>query len=359
MRNTEKKIKVPRLVRIHESDKMEINEISAGDICAMFGVDCTSGSTFTGGLKYAMSSMHIPDPVISLAITTTKKDHSSAFSKALQRFQKEDPTFRVSVDQESGETIIQGMGELHLEIYVERMRREYGVEAVTGRPQVAYRETIKKMTAFEYVHKKQTGGAGQYAKVCGYLEPIPMEQGVDFVNATVGGSIPPQFITAVQKGFDDAVIKGPLLGQPVAGVRMVVNDGASHSVDSSEMAFRICTTYAFREGFKNANPLIMEPIMEVEVMAPIEFQGIVIAGVNKRKGMINSTEANDDWVAVRAEVPLNNMFGYSTDLRSSTQGKGEFSMEYKRHSQLNKEAYAQLIADFKRKAEEKKKEYKS
>eukprot|EP01118_Nematostelium_gracile_P014041 TRINITY_DN5396_c0_g1_i2.p1 TRINITY_DN5396_c0_g1~~TRINITY_DN5396_c0_g1_i2.p1 ORF type:complete len:650 (+),score=241.19 TRINITY_DN5396_c0_g1_i2:256-2205(+) len=356
--NGDRRVKIPRLVKMHANDKMEINEISAGDICAMFGVDCASGSTFTGGAqtRFTMSSMHVPEPVISLSITTQKKDPN--LGKALQRFQKEDPTFRVNVDPESGETIIAGMGELHLEIYVERMRREYKVEATTGRPQVAYRETIKKHTPFEYTHKKQSGGAGQYAKICGYLEPIPLEENVDFVNATIGGSIPPQFISAVEKGFIDAVGKGPLLGQPVTGVRMVVNDGASHSVDSSEMAFRLCSTYAFKECFKNASPAILEPIMEVEILAPVEFQGIVISGINKRKGLILSTDSTEDWVTARAEVPLNSMFGYSTDLRSLTQGKGEFTMEYRRHSPVTKDQAAQLMVEFKKKAEEKKKEQK-
>jgi len=293
-----------------------------------------------------MTSMHIPDPVLSLAISTKKKDHNAAFSKALQKFQKEDPTFRVKFDSESGETIISGMGELHLEIYVERMKREYGVETVTGKPQVAYRETIRSKSPFEYTHKKQSGGSGQYAKMMGYLEPIPYEdekKSVEFLNATIGGSIPPQFIPACEKGFLEAVDKGPLTGHPIMGVRMVVDDGASHSVDSNELAFRICTVNAFRESFKEASPVILEPIMRVEIQVPVEFQGTVIAGLNRRKGVIESSDTSADYVTIRAEVPLNNMFGYSTDLRSATQGKGEFTMEYSKHSPVTRDVQEQLM----------------
>lgn len=361
--NTGKRIKVPRLVRMHANDMEEITKIGAGEICAMFGVDCASGNTFTNGdVSYTMTSMHVPDPVMSLSISTKNKTHSAQFSKALSKFTKEDPTFRVKMDPESGETIISGMGELHLDIYVERMKREYGVEAVTGRPQVAYRETITNTVEYSYTHKKQSGGAGQYAKVAGFLEPLRNEENEEdalvtpeFVDATVGGSIPPHFIPACKKGFDDIIEKGPLMGQPVVGVRMVVNDGSFHAVDSSEQAFRIATVAAFREGIRKTNSIILEPVMSVEVTAPAEFQAGLIGALNKRKGMIQGSLVENDYVTISAEVPLNAMFGYSTDLRSVTQGKGEFSMEYKRHQQVTRDHQKQLTDAHQKKMDEQRK----
>eukprot|EP01116_Phalansterium_solitarium_P018205 TRINITY_DN473_c0_g1_i1.p1 TRINITY_DN473_c0_g1~~TRINITY_DN473_c0_g1_i1.p1 ORF type:complete len:745 (+),score=287.59 TRINITY_DN473_c0_g1_i1:152-2386(+) len=351
--NTDKRVKVPRLVRMHANEMEDIQSVGPGEICAMFGVDCASGHTFaTGGLRYTLQSMHVPEPVMSLSVTTKKKEQSANFAKALAKFQREDPTFRVHVDSESGETIISGMGELHLDIYIERMRREYGVEAVTGRPLVAYRETIGCTGNFDYTHKKQTGGSGQYAKVIGYLEPIPYEglqRVTEFANETVGGSIPPQFIVAVQKGFDDAMAKGPLTGFPITGVRMVVTDGNSHPVDSSEMAFRVATVSAVREGMEEAGASVLEPIMTVEVQAPAEYQGSVLAGINKRKGTVDSAEADNDYCRIRAQVSLNNMFGYASDLRSTTQGKGEFTMEYLQHQPVTKEMQKQLVEAYKKK----------
>jgi len=248
------------------------------------------------------------------------------------------------------------MGELHLEIYIERMRREYSVDFISGKPEVAYRETLTQKVPFEYVHKKQTGGAGQYAKVCGYLEPITYEDETnanEFTNATIGGSIPPEFIPACQKGFYESVQKGPLTAHKIVGVRMVINDGAWHPVDSSELAFRTATWYAFRETFRKAHPIILEPIMKVEVTAPSEYQGLVISSMNKRKGVILTSDVMNDYICAVAEVPLSNMFGYSTDLRSMTQGKGEFTMEYLKYNPMSRDQQEELVKQIKKKEDKK------
>ncbi|KAF7723410.1 Elongation factor G, mitochondrial [Apophysomyces ossiformis] len=355
---TGKKIKVPRLVRMHAADMEDVDELGAGEIGAMFGVDCASGDTFTDGtLQYTMSSMFVPEPVISLSLSPKGKETPN-FSKALNRFQKEDPTFRVHVDKESKETIISGMGELHLQIYVERMKREYNVECVTGKPRVAFRETITRPAKFNYTHKKQSGGAGQFGRVMGVLEPMEKDEetgkDIQFENRVIGGNIPTNFIPACEKGFMDALEKGPLIGHPVNGIRMVLEDGAAHSVDSSELAFRIATKNAFASAFANANPTILEPIMNVAITAPIEFQGAVIGGLNKRKGTVVDTEIQEDYFNVTADVPLNDMFGYSTELRSATQGKGEFSMEYKEHQPVQSHIQEQLIQEYKKELNNKK-----
>eukprot|EP01113_Clastostelium_recurvatum_P030974 TRINITY_DN3819_c0_g1_i5.p1 TRINITY_DN3819_c0_g1~~TRINITY_DN3819_c0_g1_i5.p1 ORF type:complete len:770 (-),score=172.43 TRINITY_DN3819_c0_g1_i5:72-2381(-) len=357
--NLDRVIKVPRLVKMHANEMEEINEIGPGEICSMFGVDCFSGNTFTSqGARMSMTSMFVPEPVMSLSITTKNKDHSTNFSKALARFQKEDPTFRVKMDPESNQTIISGMGELHLDIYVERMRREYNVDAVTGKPNVAYRETISSFTEFQHTHKKQTGGAGQYAKVCGNLDSLSVEgdnHANQFSNETIGGSIPPQFMEACRKGFVDACEKGPLVGQPVVGVKMVVNDGGAHSVDSSDLAFRTATAHAFRDAFQKSGPIVLEPIMKVEIQVPLEFQGAIIGGINRRKGIVVNTEGQDDYVTITCEVPLTAMFGYSTDLRSATQGKGEFTMEYKEHKPVTRDVLTTLMEEYQKKRQEKEK----
>ncbi|CEI91397.1 Putative Elongation factor G [Rhizopus microsporus] len=349
---TGKKIKVPRLVRMHAADMEDVDELGAGEIGAIFGVDCSSGDTFTDGtLKYTMTSMYVPEPVISLSINPKGKETPN-FSKALNRFQKEDPTFRVHVNSESKETIISGMGELHLQIYVERMKREYGVECVTGKPRVAFRETITQPAKFNYTHKKQSGGAGQFGRVMGVIEPMARDEetrkDIEFENRVVGGNIPTNYIPACEKGFLDGLEKGPLIGHPVNGVRMILEDGAAHSVDSSELAFRIATKNAFLEAFAKARPTILEPIMNVSITAPTEFQGAVIGGLNKRKGTIVDTEIQEDYFQVTADVPLNDMFGYSTELRSATQGKGEFTMEYKDHQPVQTNVQEELIQQYKK-----------
>ncbi|MET0402940.1 MAG: elongation factor G, partial [Cystobacter sp.] len=315
----QKKVKVPRIVRMHSNEMNDINEGQAGDIIALFGVECASGDTFTDGtVQYTMTSMFVPDAVISLAVAPKSRDAQANFSKALNRFTKEDPTFRVNRDEESGQTIIRGMGELHLEIYIERMKREYNCEVVAGKPQVAYRETISQKGEFYYTHKKQTGGSGQFARVCGYVEPLPSDavQQYEFVDDIVGGSIPREFIPACDKGFAEAVKKGSLIGFPVVGIRVVINDGAFHAVDSSEMAFKTAAIMGFREGYAAAKPIILEPMMKVEVSAPEDFQGSVVGQINQRRGTILESGTAEGYVTVVAEVPLNTMFGYSTDLRS-------------------------------------------
>ncbi|KAJ7132875.1 elongation factor G, mitochondrial [Mycena crocata] len=333
---TGKRVKVPRLVRMHSNEMEDIDYIGPGEICAMFGVECSSGDTFTdGSTSFSMTSMFVPEPVISLAIKAQGIETPN-FSRALNRFQKEDPTFRVHIDHESKETIISGMGELHLEIYVERMRREYNVDCITGKPRVAFRETITQKSEFVYVHKKQTGGAGQYAKVAGYLEPMEIDpetgKDVAFENVIMGGTIPSNYIPAIERGFYEAMEKGTLTGNPISGVRFVLKDGAYHAVDSSELAFRNATIGAFREAFRAAKAIVLEPVMKVEVVAPGEFQNNVIGGLNTRRGTIVDSEVRDDEFTAIADVALNDMFGYSNQLRGSTQGKGEFSMEYKMHA---------------------------
>ena len=333
--SNQRKVKVPRIVRMHSNEMNDVEEAYGGDIVALFGVECASGDTFTDGtVNYTMTSMFVPDAVISLAVAPKERAGQANFSKALNRFTKEDPTFRVHRDEESAQTIISGMGELHLEIYIERMKREYACEVVAGKPQVAYRETITQRGEFAYTHKKQTGGSGQFGRVCGYLEPLPPDavEHDEFVDDITGGSIPREFIPAVEKGFREALKKGSLIGFPVTGVRYVINDGASHAVDSSEQAFKTAALMAFREGYDAAKPVILEPIMKVEVQAPEDFQGSVVGQLNQRRGTILSTENREGYVVAVAEVPLNSMFGYSTDLRSATQGKGEFTMEFARYS---------------------------
>src|SRR6476661_7669045 len=350
--NNQKRVKVPRLVRMHSNEMNDIETTSAGDIVALFGVECSSGDTFTDeSINYTMTSMHVPEAVISLAVAPKDKGNAAQFSKALNRFTKEDPTFRVHRDEESAQTIISGMGELHLEIYIERMKREYACEVISGKPQVAYREAIGLHSEFSYTHKKQTGGSGQYGKVAGYIEPLPAEHptGFEFEDDIVGGSIPREFIPACEKGFREAIKKGPLIGFPIVGVKCVVNDGASHPVDSSEIAFRTAALMGFREAYAAAKPTILEPIMRVEVQFPEEFQGGVMGQLNQRRGTIASTEKQESFVQAMAEVPLNDMFGYSTDLRSMTQGKGEFTMEFQKYAEVPKQAREVMIAEFKTK----------
>ncbi|KAI7823653.1 elongation factor G [Kickxella alabastrina] len=328
---TGKKVKISRLVRMHSNSMEDVDSVGAGEICALFGIDCASGDTFTDGtINRSMSTMYVPDSVISLSLTPKDKNAVN-FSKALNRFQREDPTFRVHVDSESKQTIISGMGELHLDIYVERMRREYGVDCITGKPQVAFRETATHKSEFSYTHKKQSGGRDT----------------VEFVNNVFGGNIPTNYIPACEKGYMDGLNEGFMIGHPIVGVRMVLLDGAAHSVDSSELAFRLAAFHAFRESFKVSNPRILEPLMTVEVSAPIEFQGSVLGSLNKRKGLIIDTETQEDYCVILAEVPLNNMFGYSTELRSATQGKGE-------HSPVLPNVQEDLIKEHQKKLAEKK-----
>ncbi|TIA76113.1 hypothetical protein E3P91_00055 [Wallemia ichthyophaga] len=354
---TGKKVKVPRLVRMHSNDMEDVDSIGAGEICAMFGVECSSGDTFTDGTtSYTMTNMFVPDPVVSLSIKPSGQETPN-FSKALNRFQKEDPTFRVHVDSESQETIISGMGELHLDIYVERMRREYRVDCQVGKPQVAFRETITQSSEFAYTHKKQSGGAGQFGKMIGRLEPMSVDENgkdVGFENRVTGGNIPNNYMPSIEKGFHDALAKGALSGHNTTGVKMIVEDGAHHPVDSSEMAFRITSAGAFRDAFHKASPVILEPIMKVEIVAPIEFQGSVIGGINQRRGTIIDTEIRDEEFTLICEVALNDMFGYSSNIRGLTQGKGEFSMEYKDHQPVLPNIQMKMVEEYRKKQAEKK-----
>jgi len=330
---TKKRHKVGRLVRMHADSMEDIESSSAGDIVALFGIDCASGDTFTDeSVQISMTSMHVPEPVISIAIKPVDNKTVDAMGKALGRFVREDPTFRARVDPESNETVISGMGELHLDVYVERMKREYGCPVQTGAPQVAYRETISQRADFDYTHKKQTGGSGQYGRVAGRIEPI--ESGTEefeFVSEVKGGSIPTEYIPAVEKGFVQCMAKGRLIGFPVIGVRVVVDDGKSHSVDSSEMAFQAAGRGAFREAYPRAKPIVLEPVMKLEVEGPVEHQGAILKTIMQRRGNVIGTTEVAGMSRIESEVPLAEMFGYSTDLRSMTQGTAEFSMEFARY----------------------------
>ncbi len=339
-----KRHKVGRLVRMHSDEMEEIRAAGAGDIVAMFGIDCHSGDTFTDGhLQVAMTSMFVPEPVISLSVKPADAKSETNFSKALNRFVKEDPTFRVGMDEESGETIIRGMGELHLEVYVERMRREYGVATVTSAPQVAYREAITRRADYGYTHRKQTGGSGQFGRVVGWIEPCE-EQDFEFVDKVSGGSIPREYISSVEKGFKSMLLKGPRLGFPVVGVRIVLNDGQSHAVDSSDVAFQEAARGAWREVYSKAGPRILEPIMRVACEGPPEFSGAVLGTLMQRRGMIIGSQEEDGMCRIEADVPLAEMFGYATVLRSSTQGKAEFTMEFSRYVPVPVSVEEDLIA---------------
>ena len=343
---SKKRFKVGRLVRMNSAAMEDISEGCAGDIVALFGVDCASGDTFCSeGTNLSMASMYVPEPVISLCITPKDKQAAMQMSKALNRFVKEDPTFRTYTDPESNETIIRGMGELHLEVYVERMKREYNCEVTTGAPQVAYRESITTQGPFNYTHKKQSGGSGQYGRVAGFMEPIT-EKDYEFVDAIKGGAIPNEFIPSCDKGFQKAMKEGSLIGAPIVGVKMTINDGQSHPVDSNDNAFQIAAIGAFREGYAKAKPVILEPIMKVQMTAPTEFQGNLFGLINQRRGVIvDSTDENNS-STVNAEVPLSEMFGFSTILRSSTQGKGEFTMEFEKYGRVPNAIAEELIKKY-------------
>jgi elongation factor G len=343
---SQKNLKVGRLIRMHADSMVDIDEAGAGDIVALFGVECASGDTFVKpGLNYTMSSIFVPDPVISLALTPADSKASDNMAKALQRFTKEDPTFRSYSDPELNQTIIQGMGELHLDVYVERMKREYKAEVETGAPQVAYRETIGQSAEFDYIHKKQTGGAGQFGRVIGLIEPIGRGN-YEFVDEVKGGNIPREFIPACDRGFQESLKKGSLIGFPVVGIRVILADGQSHPVDSSEVAFRTAAKEAFKQAYGRAKPHILEPIMKLSVEGPSEFAGNIFATINQRRGMIVSSVEDGTFARVDAEVPLSEMFGYSTTLRSLTQGKAEFTMEFLKYGKVPANIAEDLMAKF-------------
>jgi len=331
---TGRKVRVGRLIRMHADETEDITSAGPGEIVALFGIDCASGDTFTSSaVNYTMTSMFVPTPVISLSLQPKDNKASENLAKALNRFTKEDPSFQTFVDHETNDTIIKGMGELHLEVYIERMRREYNVELETGQPQVAFRESISRATEFDYTHKKQTGGAGQYARVVGKIEP-DHEKEFQFIDEIKGGVIPSEYIPACKKGFGMAMNKGTLTGFPIVGVKITLNDGNYHAVDSSDMAFQTASLSAFRDIYPRCKPIILEPIMRVGVEGPSEFQGAILTTLNQRRGIVHSASEDSNFTAVDAEVPLSEMFGYSTVLRSATQGKAEFTMEFSRYAKV-------------------------
>ncbi len=332
-----KRSRISRILRVHSDEKEDIDSAGAGDIVAVMGIDCATGDTYCAeGTNLSLESIYAAEPVIDLSIVPNKRADYDKLSKALNRFMREDPTFRVHVDAETSETIISGMGELHLEIYVERIRREYKVDCTVGAPKVSYREAPTLETAFNYKHKKQTGGSGQYAHVVGKLVPLDLESAEPFVfeNKVTGGRIPTEYIPSVEKGFRESLRKGPVAGYEVMGVGMILEDGSYHDVDSSTMAFEIAARDCFRETFRKANPVLLEPVMLVEVEVPTEFQGPVTGAISSKRGVILGTDARSGYTVISAEVPLSEMFGYSNDLRSMTQGKGGFSMEFLKYQKL-------------------------
>jgi elongation factor G len=332
-----KKGRISRILRVHADQKEDIESAGAGDIVAVMGIEPATGDTYCDeGTNLSLENIFAAEPVIDLAINPVKRADTDKMAKALNRFMREDPTFRVHVDKETSETIISGMGELHLEIYVERIRREYKVDCIVGMPKVSYREAPTKVTPFNYKHRKQTGGSGQYAHVIGVMEPLPDDAPEPFVfeNKVTGGRIPSEYIPSVEKGFRDSLAKGPLAGYVVIGVKMLLQDGSYHDVDSSDMAFQICARDCFRETFRKAEPVLLEPIMKVEVEVPVEFQGPVTGAISSKRGVILGTESREGYAVITADVPLAEMFGYSNDLRSMTQGKGSFSMEFLKYQRL-------------------------
>ena len=339
--------RIGRMVRMHADEREEVSEAVAGDIVALLGVDCASGDTFCDpAIRYALEDIHTPEPVISLAIRPAKNADRDKLSRALTRFMREDPTFHVHSDPESGETIISGVGELQLEVYIERIRREYGVAVEVSPPKVNYREAPTKPAKFDYKHKKQTGGSGQYGHVIGTLEPLgeDTQQEYVFENLVTGGRIPTEYISSCDKGFQTARMQGPLAGYPVVRVKITLEDGSSHSVDSSDLAFQIAAREAFKQAYLRSSPAILEPIMHVEVEVPSEHQGSVVGDLSSRRGTILSTEPKADAVVIHAEVPLAEMFGYATDLRSLTQGRGTFSMTFACYRQAPRNVQEEIVA---------------
>ena len=348
-----KKQRIGRIVRMNSNDREDLTQATAGDIIAVVGVDCASGDTFCDdSINVTMESIFVPDPVIELSIKPAKQEDLVKMSKALNRFMKEDPTFRVFVDKESNETRIAGMGELHLEIYVERIQREYKANVIVGQPKVNYREAPTAPATFDYKHKKQSGGSGQYGHVVGTLEPLPEdpnrleEDSFEFASEIVGGSIPKEYIPGCEKGFKESIVKGPLSGCQVINTKVVLKDGTYHPVDSSEMAFKLASRQAFKQAFLESSPVILEPVMRVEVETPTEFQGTVQGDLSSRRGILQGSDMREDYTVIVAEVPLSEMFGYSTDLRSKTQGKAGFSMEFASYKAVPSSLQKQLMQKY-------------
>jgi elongation factor G len=333
---TGKKIKVGRLVKMHADNMEDITSARAGDIVALFGVDCALGDTFNGdGINYTMRESFVPKPIISLALEVPDSNDLDKLSKALTRFTKEDPTFKANVDRETNDTIIHGMGELHLNVYIERIRREYDVKLEVRAPQVSYRETIKKAVEFDYIHKKQSGGRGQFARIKGVLTHSGKDDNC-FRDKIRGGNIPSQFIPGCEKGFNSALEKGALAGFPVVGVKMTLDDGDFHAVDSSQLAFEVATRSAFKENYRKAKPIILEPVMKVSVETPSEFRGNIMAIINQNRGLVSDTVIDNHFTRIDSEMPLSETFGLATQFRSVTQGKADFTMEFSEYKAVPK-----------------------
>jgi elongation factor G len=339
-----KRERLGRIVRMHANKREEITEVLAGDIAAAVGLkQVITGDTICDDkAAVLLESIDFPEPVIQLAIEPKTKQDQEKLGVAIGKLAQEDPTLRVSVDHDTGQTILAGMGELHLEIIVDRMQREFGVGANVGKPQVAYRETIRNSAEFDYTHKKQTGGSGQYARVKLRVEPMPGD--FEFVNDTFGGSIPKEFITAVEKGVRESLESGVLAGYPMSGVKVSVFDGAYHEVDSSEMAFKICAAICSKEAFRKAKPVLLEPVMRVEVVVPDEYMGPVNGDLVSRRGRLEGTELKGSTTMIRAMVPLSDMFGYATDLRSKTQGRGAFTMHFGQYEEVPRSVAEEIVA---------------
>jgi elongation factor G len=348
---TGRKDRFSRIVKMHADKREEIDSAEAGDIVAIMGIDCASGDTYSSEAKYcSLESMFVPKPVIKVAVSPSSRADADKMSKALQRFRKEDPTFNVFNDEETSETIIAGMGELHLDIYVERIRREYNVELEVGAPKVSYRESPTRKAEFNFKHKKQTGGSGQYAHIVGYMEPLPEDAEENFVfeDEVTGGRIPKNFIPSIEKGFRAVLGKGPLAEYPVVGLKVVIEDGSYHEVDSSDRAFQTAAEGCFREHFKDTKPALLEPIMKVEIECPENFQGPITGDLISRRGMIVNTDMRDGITNILAEVPLAETFGYATDIRSMSQGQGTFTMELLCYRKVPASVQEEIIADKKK-----------
>ncbi|TWT47385.1 elongation factor G [Botrimarina hoheduenensis] len=347
-----KKERFSRLVRMHSNKREEIDAAEAGDIIAVMGIDCASGDTYCSEPNYcSLENIFVADPVIKMSVQALSRDNTDKLSKALQRFRKEDPTFHVFTDDETNETVIAGMGELHLEVYVERIKREYGVEVEVGAPKVSYRESGQQPFAFDHKRKKQTGGSGQYGHIVGEMRPMTEEDRVKaegsemfFEDKVTGGRIPKEYIPAVKKGFEEMMDKGPVAGYPVVGMTIELRDGSYHDVDSSDMAFKLTARECFREYFSRMKPVLLEPIMKMEIECPEDFQGSVVGQVSSKRGMIVETETNSGLTKILAEVPLAETFGYSTDLRSMTQGQGSFTMELCKYAPVPSNIQEEIVA---------------
>ncbi len=345
---TGNKERFSRIYRMHSDKRVEIDDATAGDIVAVMGIDAASGDTYASKRDFCtLESIYVPPPVITIAVNPENRNDADRLGKALARFRKEDPTFQVRSDQESGEILIAGMGELHLEVYLERIRREYQVVVQASPPQVSYREAPTVAAKYNYKHKKQTGGSGQYAHIIGTFEPLApsSEMEFEFEENVVGGRVPKQFIPSVQKGFRECLVKGPLAQYPVIGLRTTLDDGSFHDVDSSDKAFQVCARACFRETFKKTKPVLLEPIMKVEIECPGSFQGVITGDLASRRGIIASTTVLGKGILVSGQVPLAETFGYATDLRSLTQGQGTFTLELHTYRRVPSSIQQELIAD--------------